>query len=288
MKVLNKVLVRLCERMYQAVIDRDLAEVKAEVDSITSQLVDDLSMNNMENLQEMLERYQKWTDAVFGAFDTEEEKIAYQMGILAGTVSAIAHLKEIEERIRECSRTHFDTKYWDDIIEYLADKDHLQHNQLAKKLDMDPSQLTTIMNKLDEEGQDMIAMSRTGKFKYYCLTDIGRRYYHNRHKGNFREEIVELMQCVLDSQASDKNDTVKHFADKYYHDDLEVKQKAVEVDAHLYLIGHKSRDVEFLRWDDVDTGRDLAVSSLPDDHDLISYAYEGDIIEESMMLAGMA
>ena len=41
------------------------------------------------------------------------------------------------------------------------------------------------------------------------------------------------MQCVLD--APKKQDTVKHFIDKYYYDDLELKQKALKVDGYLYF-----------------------------------------------------
>ncbi len=35
-----------------------------------------------------------------------------------------------------------------------------------------------------------------------------------------------------------KKDTIKHFVDKYYYDDLELKQKALEVDGYLYFHVH--------------------------------------------------
>lgn len=251
MKMLNKLMDKICGRLYSAIVSRNISELKTETGSIMFRLVDDYSMNNLKELREEIEKYQKWINAVSGTFDTEEEKIAYQMGLLGGTVAAVTQLKEYQEQTEEYEKASFDTKYQEGIIEQLIGEDYIQHNQLAKNLNISPSQLSTIMNKLDDGRQNIISMSRMGKFKYYCLTDMGKRYYYNKNKGGFRNEISELLQCVLDAQK--KTNSVIHFVDKYYHDDLELKQKASKVDLLIQAVFEcRNNGVVFLTWNDTD------------------------------------
>lgn len=254
MKTLNKLLEKLCDKLYFAIVNRNISELKTETNSIIYRILNDYSVNNLKELQKELLKYQKWTDGIAGVFDTEDEKIAYQMGMLGGTVAAITQLKDEQEQIKSYEIAHLDTKYQESIIEQLIGKEYIQHNQLAKNLNISPSQLSTIMNKLDDEHQNIISMSRVGKFKYYCLTDLGRRYYYNKNKGDFREEIDELLQCVLDTRIKKKQDTVKHFIDKYYCDDLELKQKAVKVDTCLYFLEYKNNSTKApeVGWNDTD------------------------------------
>ncbi len=236
MKKLNQFMEKTCSELYYVILEKNILKIKEIIGSMTYGIVNLYDKNNLKELQGLLERYQKWTDAAVGVFETEEEKIAYQMGVLGGTTAAIQQLKENQNQIIEYRMLHLDTKYQDQIIEQLIDKDYVQHNQLAKNLKISTSQLSVIMNKFNAENQNVISVSRVGKYKYYCLTDMGKRYYHSKNKGNFREEMSELMQCVLDARK--KQDTIKHFVDKYYYDDLELKQKALEVDGYLYFHVH--------------------------------------------------
>lgn len=233
MKTLNKFMEKVNSELYFGVLEKNISKIKDVIGDMAFRIVNLYAKNCMTELQDALEKYQKLTDSAAGIFETEEEKIAYQLGVLGGTTAAIRQLKDNCDQIKEYQTTHFDTKYQEMIIEQLVDKDYVQHNQLAKNLNMSTSQLSVIMNKLDDGQQNIISMSRVGKFKYYSLTDMGKRYYHSKNKGNFREEISELMQCVLDTRK--KQNTVKHFVDKYYNDDLALKQKALEVDGYLYF-----------------------------------------------------
>lgn len=241
MKALNKLMEKLNEKLYRAVEDRNLPELNTLTDSIRAQIVDLYSLDNQPELTKMLHRYQKWLDGTAPVFDREEEKIAYQMGLLGGTVATVAQLTEQHQQLKEYEVAHLDTKYQDSIIELLMDKDYMQHNQLAKSIGISPSQLTTIMGRVDGEQQNIVSMSRVGKFKYYCLTDMGRRYYRNQHRGNFREEILELLKSVLDRRKSPRQNTIKKFVDRYYINDIELKQKAMEVEYFLDSLEAKSK-----------------------------------------------
>ena len=158
MKTLNKLLEKLCDKLYFAIVNRNISELKTETNSIICRILNDYSVNNLKELQKELLKYQKWTDGIAGVFDTEDEKIAYQMGMLGGTVAAITQLKDEQEQIKSYEIAHLDTKYQESIIEQLIGKDYIQHNQLAKNLNISPSQLSTIMNKLDDEHQNIISI----------------------------------------------------------------------------------------------------------------------------------
>lgn len=243
MKALNRLLTKINEKLYRAVEDRDLSELSALAGGIRTQIVGLYSLDNVPELEKMLHKYQKWMEGAASAFDSEEENIAYQMGLLGGAIAAVAQLSEQKRQVKEYEVAHLDTKYQDEIIEHLMEKEYVQHNQLAKSLGISPSQLTTIMGKVDGEQQNIISMSRIGKFKYYCLTDMGRRYYCNQHRGNFREEILELLKSVLDRRKLAKRNTIIKFVDRYYMDDIELKRKAMEVEYFLDSLEAKNKEV---------------------------------------------
>ena len=234
MKILNNILLKLNEKLYRAIERRMVSEVNCETNRVRSQILSLYALSHEHELAETLDKYQKWLKGITSTFETEEEKIAYQMGLLGGTIGTICELQEQKGQFKEYEMAPLDTKYQDAIIEQLMEKEYVQHNQLAKNLGISSSQLTTIMSKVEEKPQNIVTVSHVGKFKYYCLTDMGRRYYGNQHRGNFREEICELLNHVLERCKFKKVNSIKEFVDKYYSDDIELKQKAMEVE---YVIG---------------------------------------------------
>ncbi|MCI8530474.1 MAG: hypothetical protein HFH82_15235 [Lachnospiraceae bacterium] len=241
MKILNEIMLQLSEKLYRAVQARNVSEVNCETNRIRSQVLSCYTLSNEHELAEMLDRYQRWLKGVTSTFETEEEKIAYQMGLLGGTIGTICELQEQKEQFKAYEMAPLDTKYQDAIIGQLMEKEYVQHNQLAKNLGISSSQLTTIMSKVEERPQNIVTVSHVGKFKYYCLTDMGRRYYGNLHRGNFREEICELLNHVLERCKFKKVNNIKSFVDKYYGDDIELKQKAMEVEYFIDSLEVKSR-----------------------------------------------
>lgn len=232
MKMLNERMSRINEELYNAAAEGNVQELNVQVSGIRYRLANLYAMDDPQELPKELAKYQKWVDGAACVFETDEEKTAYQIGLLGGTVAAVVQLREQQEQIKnyELSHLDLDTKYQDQIIEQLMEKEYVQHNELAQRLGISSSQLTVIMNKVEGKQQNIVSVSREGKFKYYCLTDMGRRYYNNQHKGNFREEIAELLQCVLERGKYKKKNSIKNFVDRYYANDVEMKQKAMEVE----------------------------------------------------------
>jgi len=230
MKLLNSLLKKINEKLYAAVISKNIKDLREEVNKINYQLIDLFGMGEHDQVLEMLEKYRKWVNASAGIFETEEEMAAYQMGMLSGTVAAVDQLCQMNNQIREYEMAHLGTKYQEQIIEQLIGTEYISHNQLAQKLQISPSQLTVMMSKLEGTKQNIISASRNGKFKYYCLTDFGKRYYNYQHKGNLREEIMLLLSCVMQKCRSKERNIIKSFVDRYYVNDLKLKQMAMEVE----------------------------------------------------------
>lgn len=113
--------------------------------------------------------------------DTEKSKhaVAYHIGFAMGTFDI---LKEIlccyyeQQTLTQLVEESMQSKipHVEEIIAVLRKESMIQHGHLAKRIGIDKSTLTPIIKQM--ERCRMIDVMAPGKFKYYSLSDAGRRF----------------------------------------------------------------------------------------------------------------
>lgn len=115
------------------------------------------------------------------AADTEksEHTIAYHLGFAMGTLDI---LKEVlccyheQQALTQLVEESMQSKipHVEEIVAILRKEPTMQHGHLAKRIGIDKSTLTPIIKQM--ERCRMIDVMAPGKFKYYSLSDAGRRF----------------------------------------------------------------------------------------------------------------
>ena len=77
------------------------------------------------------------------------------------------------------------SKYCESILQLLFREEELYHGDLAEKLSLSPSGLSSIIKKMVEQEPPIIDMTQFGKYTIYTLPDRIRRYMEKR--GGFKE-----------------------------------------------------------------------------------------------------
>lgn len=131
------------------------------------------------------------------------------IGKLIGGLSVLARKLSYESQKRESeiiAEKHLSgVRHLDDIILILDQNGTMNHTSLAEKMgNMNPPTLTENMKKIAQYG--LIYFKKTGKYKYYYLTDIGLRYAESlkkRQKGSKDLDLIQMqLQELLNSETT--------------------------------------------------------------------------------------
>lgn len=110
-----------------------------------------------------------------------------------------------------------DVPHADDIIRTIFKNEGIKHGKLAEKVGIDRSTLTPIMDRLVTHG--MVSFIRPGKFKYYYLTPIGEKYYHeklvNYEKDFDFDYLVEKILIAI-SQSENPTESIQKVSDAIF------------------------------------------------------------------------
>lgn len=132
------------------------------------------------------------------------------IGKLIGGLSVLARKLSYESQKRESeiiARKHLSgVRHLDDIILILDQNGTMTHTSLAEQMgNMNPPTLTENMKKIVQYG--LIYFKKTGKYKYYYLTDAGLRYAESLKKRQSGSENLDFIQRQLQELLN--NDTTK-------------------------------------------------------------------------------
>jgi len=139
--------------------------------------------------------------------------IGYMEGVnsvLENDIKSAYNAKIVSE-LKNLSSAHFD-----EIIRILYYEDAVRHGVLAEKVGVDKSTLTGIMDKLEKS--EYIVSVRPGKFKYYYLSDSGKKYYIENQKKMIKPEdnidikLNDLLYSL--SKTSDYDDKFDYVLDQ--------------------------------------------------------------------------
>ena len=122
------------------------------------------------------------------------------IGKLMGGLSVAARKLSYESQKRESeiiAEKHLSgVRHLDDIILILDQNGTMTHTSLAEQLgNMNPPTLTENMKKIAQYG--LIYFKKTGKYKYYYLTDAGLRYAESLKKRQKGSENLDFIQRQL-------------------------------------------------------------------------------------------
>lgn len=111
-----------------------------------------------------------------------QKNIHFLLGRYIGYIDALDEYLSIELRKKTLKDTinSFDISeipHVNDIIVAVLKNEGIRHGKLAECVGIDKSTLTGLVDKLVDRG--VITFSRPGKYKYYYLTELGRKYYED-------------------------------------------------------------------------------------------------------------
>lgn len=120
---------------------------------------------------------------------TAEENIDYFAGVFIGLLYALdAHLfaHDLEEQTGNLDVAAEDIPHFQEILYAIEAQDGIRHGKLAELVGIDRSTLTGIMDRIILS--DAVIFSRPGKFKYYYLTGLGKRYCNIHRRQHFLKQ----------------------------------------------------------------------------------------------------
>ena len=132
------------------------------------------------------------------------------IGKLIGGLSVLARKLSYESQKREseiiAEKRLSGVRHLDDIILILDQNGTMTHTSLAEQMgNMNPPTLTENMKKIAQYG--LVYFKKTGKYKYYYLTDAGLRYAESLKKRQSGSENLDFIQRQLQELLN--NDTTK-------------------------------------------------------------------------------
>ena len=129
--------------------------------------------------------------------ESGEYFIHYQIGRLSGVIESLEEYfisddyraaKLTDEMI--CEKIE-DLPHINEILIRIEHSDGIRHGRLADMVGIDKSTLTPIMAKLEKSG--VIRFTSIGKYKYYYITSLGRRYLETKDTDNASERGIDLL-----------------------------------------------------------------------------------------------
>lgn len=98
----------------------------------------------------------------------------YEAGYEMALYSIMSRIADYKNDLLEIK--NINSRYSDKIVELLFEKDVMNHNELAKELQVTTTNLSNIMKRIRDSKADVLRTERSGKYKIYYLTDNGIRY----------------------------------------------------------------------------------------------------------------
>lgn len=150
------------------------------------------SRNSTETLKTELQKVYRRCDWLIHKFTSERNTI-YLLGYLAGQLDA---RKEQLSSIYQEQGTDLSASipHWDEILYTIEGEEGIRHSKLADAIGIDKSTLTGIMDRVVASGA--VVFSRPGKFKFYYLTETGKRYC-NRNRQH--HQAIISMSSMIDA-----------------------------------------------------------------------------------------
>lgn len=139
---------------------------------------------------------------------TAEQDMGFLIGVCAGALSCL------EEYLRQQHQTERAGEFAGElkaaslpharqILFTIEAHEGIRHGQLAEQIGIEKSTLSGIMDKLVASGA--VVFSRPGKFKYYFLSQMGKRYCdQNRGQYEASKDFDTLMEQMLELIDQDK------------------------------------------------------------------------------------
>lgn len=130
----------------------------------------------------------------------------FSLGMVKGALAVLGRIlgNEVQSQIVERTvQAHLSgIKNLDEIVSILNRKTPLTHMELAEAMgEMNKSTLTENMKKI--VGHGLVYSRQSGKYKYYYLTDSGRRYAASLGKKNTTDDLSQIRRR-LDEMLRDR------------------------------------------------------------------------------------
>lgn len=144
-----------------------------------------------EELGEILKNYRKLRKTIGSLERTDRESFDYECGIFAGTYKIFVEIEELCEkrRVQRDFEELLQRKHVTDVINYLYKNMNAKQGDIAENVQVSPSHLSDILNRLMEAGY----VERYGRSKgtRYNLTKAGRETCRQLKK---KKKTVEV--CI--------------------------------------------------------------------------------------------
>lgn len=136
----------------------------------------------------------------------------YKVGMLSGILKIclrIATEKSHQKSMEQEAEQYFSKiSHLNQIVEIIGKNSGLTHTELSQKLDMNVSTLTECMKKIIET--NLIEYRSVGRYKFYSLTDKGRRYRRYESYGKLpflskevlQERFEKYLESIKDNEAA--------------------------------------------------------------------------------------
>lgn len=139
---------------------------------------------------------------------TAEENIDYFAGIYIGLLYALeTHLSahDLEEQAgTTLDAAAEDIPHFQEILYTIEEQDGIRHGKLAESVGIDRSTLTGIMDRIILS--NAVIFSRPSKFKYYYLTELGKRYCNiHRRQHNLKQDKAALTSAFVALVSQSRN-----------------------------------------------------------------------------------
>ncbi len=142
-----------------------------------------------------------------------EKNIHFIFGRYVGLLDALYEqlIEQSSQQLLEKEIEDYDISkipHVNDIIVEIQKNEGIRHGKLAEKVGIEKSTLTGIMDKLVK--REVIKFSRPGKYKYYYLSELGKKYFEKNKKtlevnSNIDAMIEQLLVCLSkENDATDK------------------------------------------------------------------------------------
>lgn len=117
----------------------------------------------------------------------------YEAGYEMALYSIMSRIADYKNDLLEIK--NINSRYSDKIVELLFEKDVMNHNELAKELQVTTTNLSNIMKRIRDSKADVLRTEKSGKYKIYYLTDNGIRYAKKIVKSKQKKEDQYLKKA---------------------------------------------------------------------------------------------
>lgn len=139
-----------------------------------------LLSNNLEAAVALLDAAKGFEQAAAYTLEAQDVAAAYQLGRLGGAYIALQPFISDQAEEEELNNArNYAPKYFDRILNYLGDRGKESPGNLAEALRVSPPNLSNILRRMSNAG--VVYSEKAGKFHYYYLTPVGRKYWQKQH-----------------------------------------------------------------------------------------------------------